>query len=221
LIGRLTSSAEAKQTPKQPPWSRKKISGKPKKILESAFELGLESNVKANPQRHVAEVEDSVSGPAHEFRIKRILLPTDFSESAERALNYALRLNELCHAEIWLLHVFELPEYTSLLSEEPTLSPEKSEEVLEEGKKRAVAKLENIASRRADKGSVIIPYLAIGVPFEEIVKFAAERQIDLIVISSHGRTGLMHLLLGSTTERVILRAPCPVTVVTQKSDNAD
>jgi universal stress protein A len=169
----------------------------------------------------VAEVEDSASSSVHGFRIRRILVPTDFSESAENALNYALCLNKLCHAEILLLHVFELPEYISLLSEQPTLSPEKSDEVLEEAKKRAVAKLEDAVARRADEGSIIITSLAIGVPFEEIVKFAVEKQIDLIVISSHGRTGLMHLLLGSTTERVVLRAPCPVVVVNQKSDDAD
>ena len=165
-------------------------------------------------------VERSPSGSAHEIRLKRILVPTDFSEGAEHALDYAVRLSRLFHAEILILHVFHLQEYLALLSKKAEVDSKTANKVLEAAKRRIVDKLEDIARRLADKETIIIPSLYVGVPFEEIVKCAAERDVDLIVMSTHGRTGLAHFLLGSTTERVISHAACPVYVVKQAQDGA-
>jgi len=160
-------------------------------------------------------MEAEASDSTYEVRFKRILVPTDFSESAEQALKYAVRFNGLYHAEVFLLHVFNLPEYVSPLSAKAEVDSEVADDVLEAAKKRALGKLEDIARRLADKKTAISISLSMGVPFEEIVKFSAERDVDLIVMSTHGRTGLGRILLGSTTERVISHAACPVIVLKQ------
>jgi nucleotide-binding universal stress UspA family protein len=85
-------------------------------------------------------------------------------------------------------------------------------------KTRALAKLEHIVRRQADKKPALIISLSIGCPFEEIVKFSAERDVDLIVMSTHGRTGLRRVLLGGTTERVMSHAACPVLVLKQTGE---
>jgi nucleotide-binding universal stress UspA family protein len=79
--------------------------------------------------------------------------------------------------------------------------------------KRALAKLKDIVRRLADKEPALNTSLSIGYPFEEIVKFSAQKDVDLIVMSTHGRTGLRHILLGGTTERVMSHAACPVLVL--------
>jgi nucleotide-binding universal stress UspA family protein len=82
--------------------------------------------------------EDAASGSTYEVRFKRILVPTDFSEGAEQALKYAVRFNGVYHAEIFLLHVFNLPEYVSPLSAKAAVDSEVADEVLEVAKKRAL-----------------------------------------------------------------------------------
>jgi nucleotide-binding universal stress UspA family protein len=169
----------------------------------------------AIPTKRAVDMEAEASDSTYEVRFKRILVPTDFSESAEQALKYAVRFNGLYHAEVFLLHVFNLPEYVSPLSAKAEVDSEVGDDVLEAAKKRALEKLEDIARRLADKKPAISISLSMGVPFEEIVKFSAERDVDLIVMSTHGRTGLGRILLGSTTERVISHAACPVIVLKQ------
>ena len=159
------------------------------------------------------ELKDSPVDSPEEPVFKRILVPTDFSESAEHALNYAARLSKPHRAEIMVLHVFHLREYLSLLSEKAQIDSATANEVLESAKRQAVRNLEQIVRLHGDKGLELVPSLRIGVPFEEIVSFAAEQGIDLIVMPTHGRTGLAHFFLGSTAERVISHSSCPVLVV--------
>ena len=167
----------------------------------------------ATRPKKALEVEGSPFNLAHEVSFKRILAPTDFSAGAENAFKYAVGLSGLCHGEISLLHVFNLPEYLTLLSQEADVDAEAPARILETAKKRAAEKLEKAVDSLGGKGPIVIPCLSVGVPFEEIVKLATERDVDLIVMSTHGRTGLAHFLLGSTTERVISHAPCPVLAV--------
>ena len=154
----------------------------------------------------------SVDSP-DEARFERILVPTDFSESAEHALKYAVRLGRPFKANILVLHVFHLQEYLALLSEREQVDSGTANEVLEAAQNRAANKLEELVRRFGDKEVVMLPILLIGVPFDEIVRYAAEREVDLIVMPTHGRTGLAHLLLGSTAERVISHSVCPVLVL--------
>ena len=152
-------------------------------------------------------------------RFKRILVPTDFSEGAEQAVKYAVRFNDLYHAEIFLLHVFTLPEYLSPLSTKAKVDSEVADDVWEAAKKRALEKLEDIVRRLADKkGSANHLSLSIGCPFDEIVRFSAEREVDLIVMSTQERTGLGRILLGGTTQRVKSHAACPVLVLRQTGE---
>ena len=89
---------------------------------------------------------------------------------------------------------------------------------MEAAKKRALEKLEDIVRRLADEKPALITSLSIGCPFEEIVTFSAERDVDLIVMSTHGRIGLRRILLGGTTERVMSHAACPVLVLKQTGE---
>lgn len=165
-------------------------------------------------------VVNSSVDSASELRLKRILVPTDFSESSERALKYAVRLGRPYKAEIVVLHVFHLKEYLALLSQREDVDSGTANQVLEASKNGASEKLEDLVGRLGDKDVVLLPILLIGVPFEEIVRYAAEHQIDLIVMPTHGRTGLAHFLLGSTVERVISHSDCPVVVIRTRPSEA-
>jgi universal stress protein A len=155
-----------------------------------------------------------------ELQLKRILVPTDFSESSERALKYAIRLGRPYKAEIVVLHVFHLKEYLALLSQREDVDSGTANQVLEASKNGASEKLDELVHRLDDKEVVLVPILLIGVPFEEIVRYAAEHQINLIVMPTHGRTGLAHFLLGSTAERVISHSDCPVVVIRTRPSQA-
>jgi nucleotide-binding universal stress UspA family protein len=140
--------------------------------------------------------------------LRRILVPTDFSRSSENALAYAAAFAEKFGAEVVLLHVVQdlalfVPE--AVMAAPPLTAPV--------GQFLAAARqaLEHAA---AGVGGVTIrPEVAEGVPYEEIVRQAREHDVDLIVMGTHGRTGLAHVLLGSVAEKVVRRAPCPVLTV--------
>jgi universal stress protein A len=158
-------------------------------------------------------VEHGSVDSSSELRLKRILVPTDFSESSERALKYAVRLGRPYNAEIVILHVFHLKEYLALLSQTDEVDSGTANQVLEASKSHAVEKLQDLVRRLGDREVMVLPILLIGVPFEEIVRYAVEHEADLIVMPTHGRTGLAHFLLGSTAERVISHSICPVLVI--------
>jgi universal stress protein A len=166
----------------------------------------------ATPVSQKVVEHPSVDSPG-ELQLKRILVPTDFSESSERALRYAVRLGAPYKAEVVLLHVFHLKEYLGLLSQKEDIDSVTANQVLEASKNGAMEKLEDLVRRVGGKEVVVLPILLIGVPFEEIVRYAGEHEADLIVMPTHGRTGLAHFLLGSTTERVISHSVCPVLVI--------
>jgi nucleotide-binding universal stress UspA family protein len=152
------------------------------------------------------------------MKIRSILLPTDFSECANYALSYATSLARAASAPIICLHVVEpvVPTvgYTGLT--EPLPIADLSEQ-LEESAERELPK---IATCEECSGLNVEEVIAHGDAAAEIVRVAKERNVDLIVISSHGRTGLGRILFGSTAESVVRHAPCPVLVVkpTKESD---
>jgi glycine betaine transporter len=164
--------------------------------------------------------ENSPPTKSTEFAPKRILVPTDFSQSADRALDYAVSVAGLYNAEILVLHVLQLQEYLRLLSQKAQIDEKAADDVLEIAKKQAVESLEETVRRHAAAEVAMIPDLVSGVPFEEIVQYAAQREVDLIVMPTHGRTGLAHFFLGSTTERVIERAACPVLAIKETHQTA-
>jgi nucleotide-binding universal stress UspA family protein len=144
-------------------------------------------------------------------QLRQILLPTDFSGCANYALPYATAIARATKAKIICVHIVEpvVPTvgYTGLA--EPLPIADVSEQ-LEHSAERELPKL---AAAEGTEGVEIEEVIAHGDPAAEIVRVAEERGVDLIVISSHGRTGLGRIIFGSTAEAVVRHAGCPVLVV--------
>lgn len=141
--------------------------------------------------------------------LRSILVPTDFSDDAERAINTARRLlHGVPQARLVLVHAYALPiEYTAY-GPIPT-----SVNYLENTGAKAQAQLEELAER-LEEDSLNVEALAVeGYPPQVILDTARTRNVDLIAMGTHGRTGIAHLLLGSTAERVVQKASCPVITV--------
>src|SRR5262245_29857484 len=149
-------------------------------------------------------------GEAGMIRLKKILFPTDFSECSRRAREYACALAERFQAELHVLHVLQdvLP-YTTDGGAMLALPPN----YLAEHKQAAEDALKRVLSAEWTQGKAVIRVIRPGNPFLEISKYAKEMDIDVIVIGTHGRTALLHMLLGSVAEKVIRKSPCPVLTV--------
>ena len=142
--------------------------------------------------------------------IKNIMCPIDFSENAEHALLYAATLAKSYKANLHLVHVVQ-PRMTSVTGD-PYI-PEFSAEFMDEISAASKQRLEDIAAPlRADMPQVVVQICA-GTPFVEIIEAARTQDIDLIVMGTHGRTGLVHMMIGSVAEKVVRKAPCPVLTV--------
>ena len=143
--------------------------------------------------------------------IRSILLPTDFSDCGNYALSYAASLARTFKASIICLNVIEpiVPTVGYSGMTEPLPIADIAEQ-LEDSAERELPKL---AECEECAGLEIEEMVAHGEAAAEIVRVAKERSVDLIVISSHGRTGLGRILFGSTAEAVVRHASCPVLVV--------
>jgi len=134
-----------------------------------------------------------------------ILVPTDGSEPAGAAVAHAVDLAASSGATLHALSVVDSAAYASL--------DVSSEQVLEGLEARAGAATETIAETAADAGVEAVTEVSVGSPHEQITDYAEAVDADLIVMGTHGRTGLDRVLLGSVTERVVRAAPCPVLTV--------
>ena len=145
------------------------------------------------------------------MEIRSILLPTDFSDCGNYALSYAASLARTFGASIVCVHVIEpmVPTVGYSGMTEPLPIADISDQ-LEDSAERELPKL---AECEECAGLEIEELIVHGEAAAEIVRVAKERQIDLIVVSSHGRKGLGRILFGSTAEAVVRHAPCPVLVV--------
>ncbi|HIJ81101.1 MAG TPA: universal stress protein [Desulfuromonadales bacterium] len=141
----------------------------------------------------------------------KILAAIDFSENAETAFDYALTLARKFDAEIVVMHVINEPVDLRGFYV-PHISFEQLEKEIEEG---AARMMKNFCSSRMADFTNFTTTLVSGIPCDEIVRTAAEIDASLIVLGTHGRTGLDHILFGSTAERVVRQAPCPVLTVRQ------
>ncbi|HEX8072136.1 MAG TPA: universal stress protein [Pyrinomonadaceae bacterium] len=148
------------------------------------------------------------------MNIRAILLPTDFSECAESALPYATDLARLMGARLVCLHVVEpmLPP----VGYAPVAEPLPAVDVSEQLQQSAERELPRVAEREECAGLQVEEVIGHGEAAAEIVRVARAHDVDLIVISSHGRTGLGRMLFGSTAESVVRHAHCPVLVVKPK-----
>lgn len=142
--------------------------------------------------------------------IKRILAPTDLSELSQVGVRYALNLAKAVGAEVTVYHVVsseELLWYGEKIKEKTAFGPPYS--VLEKYQSALAQFLKTHFSELTSSVKVHAK-VELGKPDENIVEEAKKEGVDLIVISTHGRTGLSHMLLGSVTEKVVRHAPCPV-----------
>jgi nucleotide-binding universal stress UspA family protein len=142
------------------------------------------------------------------MKVHRILAPTDFSEPAQRALGYAAELAKLYGASLTLVYVDPPPIYVP--DAIGYIPPGNAVEIVAAFEKD-LTKLQGEA-RALGAGEVTTKYIR-GVPWFEIVELAAANRYDLIVMGTHGRSGLSHVLLGSVAEKVVRKAPCPVLTV--------
>ena len=142
------------------------------------------------------------------IQIRKVLLPTDFSEFAAPAADYAREFVERFHAELHLMHVLETQVTTTQFVMGLTI-PERVEESAQE----ALTRLKKTFDEQWTREHSTIYHTAHGAPFVQIVQYARDQKIDLIVLGTHGRTGLPHVFLGSVAERVVQHAPCPVLTV--------
>jgi nucleotide-binding universal stress UspA family protein len=141
--------------------------------------------------------------------IRRILFPTDFSEHADHAWPYALHFAQEFGADVHLLHVVSPPPH---MTEAYTVNfdPEKFTETLTSD---ANTSLDRLVQAAQDRNLTFHREVRVGVDFHEIIDYARTHQIDLVVMATHGRTGLAHALVGSVAEKVVRKAPCPVLTV--------
>ena len=138
----------------------------------------------------------------------KILLPTDFSDHANEALRYATQLAQTHAASLCLVHAYDLLPYA--LPEGPIMDAQQLEAVRAAFQKQ----LEQLRQKAVAAGaSRVETQLLQGPASSEIVRVASDQGFDLIVMGTHGRTGLAHLLIGSVTEKVVRKAPCPVLTI--------
>jgi len=144
------------------------------------------------------------------IRLAKLLVPTDFSEDSEQAARYAVELAKRFQAEIHCVHVVDIP--ADLLSTSDYYMTGPSEGFLDQIREESKKNLEAFAKKNLAGVGVRTAFLE-GSPFVEIIRYARNQEIDLVVIATHGRTGLKHVLFGSVAEKVVRKAPCPVLVV--------
>lgn len=141
--------------------------------------------------------------------IKRILLPTDFSDYSATATKYACELATRFDAELHLLHTLDVhlastPGFGMGLAL-PTY--------LQESRAAAEKALAGVLDPQWAAGRKVVRAVAEGSPKVEVVRYARSHDIDVIVLATHGRSGLAHVIIGSVAENVVRTAPCPVLTV--------
>jgi nucleotide-binding universal stress UspA family protein len=157
------------------------------------------------------ETADTIELVPQILHLKKILVPTDFSETSKKAVQYALRFAEQFGCEIALLYVVEpaTPMIGAPLAVEPFT--DKDEFSMAEKDLAVLA-----AESHTNGAHSVNSFVRIGHAPNEITKAAKDLDVDLIIIATHGYTSWRHLCIGSTAERVVRTAPCPVLVVREK-----
>jgi len=141
--------------------------------------------------------------------VRRILCPIDFSETSRAALRWAVELARRFSAELTLLHVYQAPTLSmpdGMVVGGPDVLTDIAHQV-DESLRAWRDEAEALGATGVSIDSTL------GATYPEITRYAADRAVDLIVIGTHGRTGLAHALLGSTAEKVVRHAACPVVTV--------
>ena len=145
--------------------------------------------------------------------VKTILFPTDGSACSKKALTYALSLAADWGARLVALHVIDVQVLRAARYAFAEVGGRAEERVRQAAEAEAQRLLQEVTDTARQAAVAFEARASTGLPFEEIVEVAKALPADLIVIGTHGRTGLSHVLVGSVTERVVRHAPCPVLTV--------
>lgn len=140
------------------------------------------------------------------LEIKKILVPIDFSDYSKNSLKYAVNFADQFTSEITLIYVVEPVIYPPDFSMGQIAIPS----VNAEWDLKAKEELEKLAKQEISESVKVSIKIKTGKPFLEIIDTAAEENVDLIIIATHGHSGVEHILFGSTAEKVVRKAPCPV-----------
>ncbi len=141
--------------------------------------------------------------------LKKILHPTDFSDNSSHALIYACGFAKHFGAQLHLIHVIADPALLVV----PPAGGYLPEGYYQEIKERSDEELLKLPDEKMAEGLVIVRQSIEGTAFMEIGRYAKENDIDMIVLGTHGYTGITHMVMGSVAEKVVRKAPCPVLTV--------
>ncbi|NWF97680.1 MAG: universal stress protein [Nitrospirae bacterium] len=143
------------------------------------------------------------------MEIKSILFPTDFSEGSAEALKYAVEFAKKYDAKLYVVHIiYDVAKASGWYV--PHISMDKLYQDIQEGAKK---ELDNFGVEELSGIKNIERVVVTGIPHQEIVAFANSKKVDMIIIGTHGRTGIDRILFGSTAAQVVRNAPCPVLTV--------
>jgi len=142
--------------------------------------------------------------------IKRILVPTDFSDPAHAALKLATTFAEEFGSRLYLLHVVPEPYAYPFGTE---LSTVPMNDILAQAEEAAREQLDKLVASAALPAGRVVTRVVVGTPVDQVLALVADEKIDLVVLGTHGRGLVGHLLLGSVAERVVRRSPVPVLTV--------
>lgn len=141
-----------------------------------------------------------------EPNIKKVLIPIDFSDYSKNSLRYSVNFTRCFNAELILIYVIEPVIYPPDFSMGQIAVPAVDIDI----DKRASEELQKLAKTEIPSDMKVRTFVKTGKPFVEIIETAAAENIDLIIIASHGHSGVEHILFGSTADKVVRKAPCPV-----------
>lgn len=140
---------------------------------------------------------------------KKILVPTDYSDTAEHGVRYALEMARALGAKVTLLHVYVIPT--------PPVSAGFAGDFVRETQQEAEKQMHEASAKYAGNPALAAAKLTTGEPTDSILTTAREMGADLIIIGTHGRSGVQRMLLGSVAESVLRAAPCPVLAIRSPS----
>jgi len=155
--------------------------------------------------RKKASAPASLMTPA-QFHIGRILVPIDFSEHSQKALRYALAFARQFEAEVTLVHIVEQMVYPGDWMYPPLAATDFEAEKRE----KMISRLQALDAGSGIRTKHIV---RLGRAWQEVIEIAQEMKCDMIILATHGYTGLKHALLGSVAEKIVRHAPCPVLTV--------
>ncbi len=147
---------------------------------------------------------------------RHILAPTDFSTFSKQAIAYAFGWAQKIGAKLSLLHVIQLSTHPV----QGYMVPKEAMRFLDDLERDASRQLDQLLSGAEAADVEVTRHVVVGVPYEKIIETAVAEKVDLIVMATHGRTGLSHMFLGSVAERVVRMAPCPVVTMRVMDERA-